>query len=79
MWQGPNEAQSDVDLVKAVPEIKHFANVKVQQIINIRSPDIKLENLLTLANRSTASLLTTPASPESSLQTVRTPWRLLIF
>jgi L-asparaginase len=38
------------DLVKAVPEIKQFANVKVQQIINIRSPDIKLENLLTLAN-----------------------------
>jgi L-asparaginase len=38
------------DLVKAVPEIKQFANVKVRQIINIRSPDIKLENLLTLAN-----------------------------
>ncbi len=38
------------DLVNAVPEIKQFANVKVQQIINIRSPDIKLENLRTLAN-----------------------------
>lgn len=38
------------DLVKAVPEIKQFANVKVQQIINIRSPDVKLENLLTLAD-----------------------------
>src|SRR6516165_3528356 len=38
------------DLVKAVPEIRQFANVKVQQIINIRSPDVKLENLLTLAN-----------------------------
>src|SRR5262245_3013198 len=38
------------DLVKAVPEIKQFANVKVQQIINVRSPDIKVENLLTLAN-----------------------------
>src|SRR5215467_945515 len=38
------------DLVKAVPEIKQFANVKVQQIINVRSPDVKLENLLTLAN-----------------------------
>jgi L-asparaginase len=38
------------DLVKAVPEIKQFANVKVQQIVNIRSPDVKLENLLTLAN-----------------------------
>src|SRR6266478_4601993 len=34
------------DLVKAVPEIKQFANVRVQQIINIRSPDVKLENLL---------------------------------
>jgi hypothetical protein len=36
--------------VKAVPEIKQYANVKVEQIINVRSPDIKLENLLTLAN-----------------------------
>src|SRR6516164_3914883 len=38
------------DLVKAVPEINQFANVKVQQITNVRSPDVKLENLLTLAN-----------------------------
>src|SRR5262249_46918538 len=38
------------DLVKAVPEIRQFGNVKVEQIINIRSPDLKLENLLTLAN-----------------------------
>src|SRR5499426_1922965 len=38
------------DLVRAVPEIKQFANVKVQQIINVRSQDLKLENLLTLAN-----------------------------
>src|SRR4051812_20285932 len=38
------------DLVNAVPEIKQFADVKVQQIINVRSPDIKLDNLLTLAN-----------------------------
>jgi L-asparaginase len=37
------------DLVKAVPEIKQFASVTVQQIINVRSPDLKLENLLTLA------------------------------
>ena len=34
----------------AVPEIKQFANVKVQQIINIRSPDVKLEHLRTLTN-----------------------------
>jgi L-asparaginase len=33
-----------------VPEIKQFADVKVQQIINVRSPDVKLENLLALAN-----------------------------
>src|SRR5215813_1993045 len=38
------------DLVKAVPEIKQFANVKVQQITNVGSPRLKLENLLTLAN-----------------------------
>jgi L-asparaginase len=38
------------DLVKAVPEIKQFANVKVEQITNVRSPAIKLDNLLTLAN-----------------------------
>jgi L-asparaginase len=38
------------DLVKAVPEIKQFANVKVEQIINVRSPDLKLDNLLALAN-----------------------------
>ena len=36
------------DLV--VPEIKQFANVKVQQITNVGSPRLKLENLLTLAN-----------------------------
>ena len=38
------------DLVEAVPEIKEFANVKVQQITNVGSPRLKLENLLTLAN-----------------------------
>src|SRR5215468_1879520 len=38
------------DLVEAVPEIKQFANVKVQQITNVGSPRLKLENLLTLAN-----------------------------
>ena len=37
-------------LVEAVPEIKQFANVKVQQITNVGSPRLKLENLLTLAN-----------------------------
>jgi L-asparaginase len=33
-----------------VPEIKQFANVKVEQIVNVGSSNITLENLLTLAN-----------------------------
>src|SRR5262245_25353947 len=37
-------------LVNAVPEIRQFANVKVEQIVNVGSPDIKLENLRKLAN-----------------------------
>jgi L-asparaginase len=39
------------DLVKGVPEITQFADVKVEQVLNIRSPAITLDNLLTLANR----------------------------
>src|SRR5437764_14710327 len=42
------------DLVKAVPEIKQFANVQVEQVLNVRSPDIKIGNPLTLANGTTA-------------------------
>ena len=38
------------ELIKAVPEIKQYANVKVEQIVNVGSPNITLENLLTLAN-----------------------------
>jgi L-asparaginase len=37
-------------LINAVPEIKQYANVKVEQIVNVGSPDITLDNLLTLAN-----------------------------
>ena len=37
-------------LVKAVPEIQQFANVKVEQIVNVGSPNLTLDNLLTLAN-----------------------------
>jgi L-asparaginase type II len=44
------------DLVAAVPEIKQFANVKVEQVINIGSPNITLANWLTLANRVNAAL-----------------------
>jgi L-asparaginase len=37
-----------------VPEIKQYANVKVEQIINVGSADITLENWITLANRINA-------------------------
>jgi L-asparaginase len=37
--------------VNAVPEIKQFANVKVEQIVNVGSPDLTIENWITLANR----------------------------
>jgi L-asparaginase len=39
------------DLVNAVPQIKEVANVKVEQIVNVSSPDITLDNWLTIANR----------------------------
>jgi L-asparaginase len=38
------------DLIKAVPEIKQYANVKVEQIVNVGSSNVTLDNLLTLAN-----------------------------
>ena len=39
------------DLVKSVPEIRRYANVKVEQIVNVSSTDITLDNWITLANR----------------------------
>jgi L-asparaginase len=42
------------ELVKAVPEIKQYANVKVEQIINVGSPDITLDNWLMIARRVNA-------------------------
>lgn len=39
------------DLVNSVPEIKRYASVKVEQIVNINSSDMTLANWLTLANR----------------------------
>jgi L-asparaginase len=39
------------DLVNAVPQIKKVANVKVEQVVNVPSPDISLDNWITLANR----------------------------
>src|SRR5262245_33983587 len=39
------------DLVKSVPEIKQYANVKVEQLFNVSSSDLTLGNWLTLAKR----------------------------
>jgi L-asparaginase len=39
------------EIVRAVPEITRIANVKVEQIVNVSSSDITLDNWLTLANR----------------------------
>jgi L-asparaginase len=42
------------DVVKGVPQICQFATVKVEQIVNVGSPDITTENWLTIANRLSA-------------------------
>jgi L-asparaginase type II len=39
------------ELVDGVPEIARYARVKVAQIVNISSPDITLDNWLTIAHR----------------------------
>ena len=39
------------ELVKAVPEIQQYATVKVEQIVNVGSPDITINNWITLAKR----------------------------
>jgi len=39
------------ELVRAVPQIKQVANVKVEQVVNIGSYDITLKDWVTLANR----------------------------
>jgi L-asparaginase len=39
------------ELVRGVPEIKQYANVRVEQVVNVGSPDITLDNWLTLARR----------------------------
>jgi len=38
-------------LVKAVPQIAQIADVRVEQIVNVNSSDITIENWLTLAKR----------------------------
>ena len=42
------------ELVGAVPEIKQYANVRVEQVVNVGSPDITLADWLRIANRINA-------------------------
>jgi L-asparaginase len=39
------------EIVRSVPQIRQVANVKVEQIVNVSSSDITLDNWLTIANR----------------------------
>jgi L-asparaginase len=39
------------DLVNAVPAIRQFANVKVEQVVNVASQDMTLDTWITLGNR----------------------------
>lgn len=48
-------------LVKAVPQISQIADVRVEQIVNVNSSDITIENWLTLAKRIQAIIAETPA------------------
>ena len=48
-------------LVKAVPQISQIADVRVEQIVNVRSSDLTIDNWLTLAKRIQAILKETPA------------------
>jgi L-asparaginase len=48
-------------LVKAVPQIAQIADVRVEQIVNVRSSDLTIENWLTLAKRIQAILAETPS------------------
>lgn len=48
-------------LVKAVPQISQIADVRVEQVVNVNSSDITIENWLTLAKRIQAIIAETPA------------------
>ena len=48
-------------LVKAVPQIAQIADVRVEQIVNVRSSDLTVENWLTLAKRIQTIINETPA------------------
>ena len=47
-------------LVNAVPQIKQIADVRVEQIVNVSSPDLTLDNWLTLAKRIQTIIAETP-------------------
>ncbi|HEX8031952.1 MAG TPA: asparaginase [Vicinamibacterales bacterium] len=47
-------------LVKAVPQIAQIADVRVEQIVNVRSSDLTIDNWLTLAKRISTILKETP-------------------
>jgi L-asparaginase len=48
-------------LVKAVPQISVIADVRVEQVVNVNSSDITIENWLTLAKRIQQIIKDTPA------------------
>ena len=48
-------------LVKAVPQISQIADVRVEQIVNVNSSDLTIENWLTLTGRIQAIIKETPA------------------
>jgi len=48
------------ELVRGVPEIKQVANVKVEQITNVGSPDLTIGNWITIANRINAIFAADP-------------------
>ena len=48
-------------LVKAVPQIAQIADVRTEQIVNVNSSDITIENWLTLSKRINAIIKETPA------------------
>ena len=50
------------DVVKGVPQISQFATVKVDQIVNVGSPDITTENRLTIATRLSAVFADPPVA-----------------
>jgi L-asparaginase len=50
------------ELIRSVPEIAQYATVKVEQILNVGSPEITLNDWLTLAKRINAIFASDPAA-----------------